>query len=62
METRTYNVYTWGELPEDGKRKALERYGDINVYHEWWYLDWFKERLSAVGFLDADIQFSGFGS
>ena len=36
METRTCNVYTFEELSPEGQRKAIERYYDINVDHEWW--------------------------
>lgn len=36
METRTYTVYKFDELPEEGKRKALMNYSDINIDHDWW--------------------------
>jgi len=36
MEKREYWVYKFNELSEEGKRKAIERYSDINVDFEWW--------------------------
>ena len=36
METRTYTVYKFKELPEVAQEKAIEKYYDINVDHEWW--------------------------
>lgn len=37
METRTYNVYKFSELSDEGKEKALERYSNINVDDPFWY-------------------------
>lgn len=31
IEERTYTVYSWDDLPEEGKAKALEKYRDINL-------------------------------
>ena len=36
METREYTVYKFDELSDEGKEKAIERYYDINVDHDWW--------------------------
>jgi hypothetical protein len=36
MKTKSYTVYTFDELSEEGKQKAIERYADINLDHEWW--------------------------
>lgn len=36
METRTYTVYKFNELPEDAREKALCNLYDLNVDHDWW--------------------------
>lgn len=36
METRSYTVYKFNELPEQARQKALENLYDINVSHNWW--------------------------
>ena len=36
MRTITINAYSVSELPEDTKRKLLDKFRDINVDHEWW--------------------------
>jgi hypothetical protein len=36
MRTRTTIVYTFAELSEEAKRKALELLYDINVNFDWW--------------------------
>lgn len=34
--TTTHTVYSFDELPEDVKEKAIEKLWDLNVDHEWW--------------------------
>ncbi len=36
METRTYNVYKFDELSEEGKEKAIQNLQNINVDFDWW--------------------------
>ena len=36
MEKKTYTVYKYDELNEEQKEKAIERYYDINIDHDWW--------------------------
>jgi hypothetical protein len=36
METRTYTVYKFNELPEAARDKVLDRYAYLNVEHDWW--------------------------
>jgi len=36
MKTIELNIYKFAELPEDGKRKAIENLSDINVDFGWW--------------------------
>jgi hypothetical protein len=47
METRQYNVYKFSELSEDGKKKAIEKYYDINVDYDWW--DFTYEDARTIG-------------
>ena len=37
MRTITTNLYTFDELSEEAKRKAIEKLYDINVDHDWWW-------------------------
>lgn len=34
--TKTYNVYSFDELSDEAKDRALNTLWDINVDHEWW--------------------------
>ncbi len=36
MDVRSYYVYKFDELPEEGQRLAIEKHSDINVNHDWW--------------------------
>ncbi len=36
MKTKTINLYSFDELSEKAKSKAIENLYDINVNHEWW--------------------------
>lgn len=36
MKTKIINLYSFDELSEEGKKKALENLYDINVDYEWW--------------------------
>jgi hypothetical protein len=40
-------VYTWDELPEEAKDKALEKLWDLNFDHDWW--DFIYADAEAVG-------------
>lgn len=62
--TTTHTVYTFDELSESAKQKAIEKLWNINVDYEWWdyLLDNWKEKLEKLGFLNAKIYFSGFSS
>lgn len=57
-------VYTFNELNEAGKKTALDKNRDMNVDRDWYghVIDQWKEELARIGFLNADISFSGFGS
>ena len=72
VETRTYTVYKFDELPEEGKKEAIERYHDINVDDEMWHnndrIYEVKKNILELGYkgeseIDmVDVLFSGFGS
>jgi len=34
--TKKYNVYSFDELTEEGKERAIEKLFDLNVNYEWW--------------------------
>lgn len=36
IETKTRTLYNFDELPDDIKKKAIEKLYDINVDHDWW--------------------------
>lgn len=36
MRTVRTKVYKFGELSEDAKQKAIEKFWDVNVDYEWW--------------------------
>ena len=36
MKTVRIKVYSFNELSEEAKSKAVSRLDDINVYHDWW--------------------------
>ena len=63
--TITTTVYTFEELSDEAKEKALEFYRDFNTaYWEWWEttLDDQKEQLEKAGINKPAIEFSGFWS
>ena len=47
METRTYTVYKYNELPESGKVAAVNGLRSLNVDHDWW--DFIYEEAELLG-------------
>ena len=47
VETTTRELYTFDELTETAKERAIELLSDINVYYEWW--DCTYEDANTVG-------------
>lgn len=47
MKTVTIKLYKFEELSETAQQKALERYYDININHEWW--DWLLAKFESYG-------------
>lgn len=65
MEIRTYNVYSFDELTDDQKQKALDKMRYFNVeIGEWWepIYQHYRETLAEYGLSDFDMHFSGFHS
>lgn len=64
MRTITKDVYTFSELSDKAKEKAISEYRDINVTHEWWSFvyDDAKHIGKLMGLSDMDISFNGFCS
>jgi len=65
QKTITRNVYKFEELSENAKERALYEYGLFlsaeNNWHEY-EIEYWAEKLQKIGFLNADIRFSGFWS
>lgn len=36
MRTKTITLYSFDELSEEGKKKAIENLYDLNIMHDWW--------------------------
>lgn len=47
MKTVNLNLYSFNELSDDAKQKAIESLSDINVDFEWW--DWVYGDASDIG-------------
>jgi hypothetical protein len=66
MRKIEYNVYSFDELSDKAKEKAIESIRNQEHYpHDDWnegvYESW-KEKLNTFGYPDADIRYSGFWS
>lgn len=58
-------VYSFNELSAEAKKKALEKYRDVNIDYAGWcdfLIEQFQEELKEKGFEDPKILYSGFGS
>lgn len=51
MQTKTYEVYKWNELPEESKEKALKRYRFFDVEDSYWH-----DYDGKTGFSSAEIK------
>ncbi len=62
--TKHTEVFTFQELSEKAKAKALADYYDINTDFNWYEcnIEYWQEKLGAIGFENAEIFFSGFSS
>ena len=64
QETVTYTYYTFDELTDEQKKKAIEKFRDINTHYDWHddTISDFKEALKILGFKNVTISYSGFWS
>jgi hypothetical protein len=65
MQTITIKTYKLSELSKEAKQKAIDDNRFWNTEDNEWYeytLDYWKEKLTALGFNNAEIYFSGFAS
>jgi hypothetical protein len=62
MKTVTYTLYEFNELSAEAQEKAIENLSDINVDYDWYDLEYWQEKLDAIGFEGAEINFSDFWS
>ena len=62
MRTEEIKIYTFDELSESAKQKAIEKRRYWNVEYNWWshVYDWFKETYPQ--YEDCEISHSGFSS
>lgn len=60
--TVEYKVYTFDQLPENEKQKAIEK--EIEAIGEWWEAEteYYERFLDLAGFTDIEIAYSGFWS
>lgn len=64
--TKEFTIYEYSDIlyNEDLKQKILQKYYDINTGFDWFkYIleDW-KTKLEAIGFINPEINFTGFYS
>lgn len=58
METRTYTVYLYDELPEASKKRALAKHFDINVDHSWWETVYEDAAVIGLQLTSFDLDFN----
>lgn len=64
MKTKTINLYSFDELDDEVKKKAIEKLYDINTNYEWWdcTVGDFKTIGKLIGINIDKVYFSGFSS
>lgn len=62
MRTITKELYTFDELSDTAKQKALESLSDINTDYEWWNYEDYTNIGKIFGIQIDKIYFSGFSS
>lgn len=64
MQTVQLELFSFGELSEAAKKKAIEDSRDINVQHQWWdcVIDDAENVADILGLSDMNVFFSGFYS
>ena len=65
MKTIRIKIYKFEELNKEAQENALNNFRDINTNYDDWHngiLEGCKEKLDKAGFLNSEIQYSGFWS
>lgn len=65
MRTVRTKVYKFSELSKEAKKKAVEKYWDINTDYDQWadpIIEGAEEDLRDAGFNNVKVMYSGFGS
>jgi hypothetical protein len=47
MKTKTIEIYSFAELSEEAKEKAIQQFSDLNLYDDWW--DCIYEDAEEIG-------------
>lgn len=55
MKTKTILLYSFDELSEEGKKKALSNLWDLNVDHEWWEYTYEDAERIGLKIMEFDI-------
>lgn len=55
MKTKTITLYSFDELSEEGKKKALSNLWDLNVDHEWWQYTYEDAERISLKITEFDI-------
>jgi hypothetical protein len=65
LENEEEKAYSFEDLPEESKEKALEKNRDINVDYQDWHdpaIEGFEEDMKELGLEDVIVEYSGFYS
>jgi len=65
LENEEEKTYSFEDLPEESKKKALEKNRDINVEYQDWHdpvIEGFEEDMKELGLEDVIVEYSGFYS
>jgi len=65
LENEEERTYSFEELPDESKEKALERYRDINTDYIDWHdpiIEGFDEDMKGLGLDNIEVKFTGFYS
>lgn len=65
LENEEEKAYSFEDLPEESKEKALEKNRDINVDYQDWHdpvIEEFEEDMKELGLEDVIVEYSGFYS
>jgi len=53
--TKTYNVYSFDELTEKAKEKAIQNLIDINLYYGWWECIYEEAKMIGLEITEFDL-------